>query len=583
MAAASPIIASEALDARLGSDDLRIVDVRWVLGSPGAGRTAFDAGHIPGAIFLDLDSDLVAAEGPGRHPLPTVEAFVARLEAVGIGVEHDVVVYDDAGGATAARLWWMLDDLGHERVRVLDGGLSAWIAAGYELRVDDAESPNAAEPRTAGAPSSAASSSPTDRPPLRDRWTKVIDRDRLAAVLGDAVLLDARAEPRYRGEVEPIDPVAGHIPTARNAPVAGNLGPDGRLLTADALGARFETLGAGARSAGPVISSCGSGVTACFNSLAMRVAGLPDPLLYPGSYSDWSRAGMPIAVGDEPGDAGDPGDAGGRGGDAGGPSAADPGPAVGDDMYGRELAPWFHLLTPPDDYADDAAFALQTLRAAVGGPLETLLELGAGGGNLASHLGGDVRLTLSDLSPAMLALSRTINPGAEHIPGDMRTLRLGRTFDAVLIHDAICYMTTEADLRAAMLTAFEHLRPGGAAIFEPDHIRETFEVGTDHGGEDEALGSPRADAAEGADVPPATSRALRYLEWTTDPDPTDTTYRVDYALLLRDPDGSIRVRHDGRLEGLFPEATWLALLAEVGFAARSITGPDERTFFIGVR
>ncbi|MBA3235661.1 MAG: sulfurtransferase, partial [Chloroflexi bacterium] len=126
MAAASPIIAPEALHARLGSDDLRIVDVRWVLGSPSAGRTAFDAGHIPGAIFLDLDTDLVAAEGPGRHPLPPVETFVARLEAVEIGVEHDVVVYDDAGGTTAARLWWMLDDLGHQQVRVLDGGLAAW-------------------------------------------------------------------------------------------------------------------------------------------------------------------------------------------------------------------------------------------------------------------------------------------------------------------------------------------------------------------------------------------------------------------------------------------------------------------------
>ncbi len=569
----SPIISPEALHARLSADELRIVDVRWVLGSPGAGRTAFDAGHINGAIFLDLDTDLVAAEGPGRHPLPAVEAFVARLEAVGIGVEHDVVVYDDAGGATAARLWWMLDDLGHGRVRVLDGGLAAWIAAGFGLSVDDAGSSGAAEPHTVDAPSSAPQ--PTDRPPLRDRWTKVIDRDGVAAVLGHAVLLDARAEPRYRGEVEPIDPVAGHIPTARNAPVAGNLGSDGRLLAADALGERFGTLGAGVQSAGQVINSCGSGVTACFNSLAMRVAGLPDPLLYPGSYSDWSRAGMPIAAGDEPGDWHDPGN------------------AVGDDMYGQELAPWFHLLTPPEDYLDDATFALDTLRTAVGGPLETLLELGSGGGNLASHIDGAVRLTLTDLSPAMLALSRTINPAAEHIPGDMRTLRLDRTFDAVLIHDAICYMTTEADLRAAMLTALEHLRPGGAAIFEPDHIRETFQVGTDHGGEDEVVGSGRVDQDDNDDhdddgpdrsgVPPARPRALRYLEWTTDQDPTDTTYRVDYAMLLRDPDGTIRVRHDGRLEGLFPEATWLALLADVGFAARSISGPDGRTFFIGVR
>ncbi len=208
-------------------------------------------------------------------------------------------------------------------------------------------------------------------------------------------------------------------------------------------------------------------------------------------------------------------------------------------MYG-ELAPWFHLLTPPDEYAGEAAAILALLREHVDGPLETLLELGSGGGNTASHLRRDLHLTLSDLSSAMLELSRTINPDVEHIAGDMRTLRLRRVFDAVLIHDAICYMTTEVDLLAALTTAFEHLRAGGVAVFEPDHIRDTFEPGTEHGGEDE---SPHVDGRPG--------RALRYLEWVSDPDPTDTTYQVDYAILLRHEDRSLEMRQDRHTEGLF--------------------------------
>ncbi len=201
-----------------------------------------------------------------------------------------------------------------------------------------------------------------------------------------------------------------------------------------------------------------------------------------------------------------------------------------------------------------------------------MLELGSGGGNMASHLKAAARLTLTDVSPAMLDLSATINPECEHIVGDMRTLRLGRTFDAVLIHDAICYMTTEADLRAALETAFVHLRPGGVGVFEPDHIRETFEPGTDHGGEDGPTGP---DGLPG--------RALRYLEWTTDPDPSDTTYQVDYAILRREPDGTVAVSHDRHIEGLFARTTWLALLADVGFEASAIVDPEDRTIFVGVR
>ena len=170
------------------------------------------------------------------------------------------------------------------------------------------------------------------------------------------------------------------------------------------------------------------------------------------------------------------------------------------DLYGDELAPWFHLLTPPAEYADEAAFALGMMREHVVGPLETALELGSGGGNMASHLKRWLQLTLTDVSPAMLAVSATINPDCEHLVGDMRTLRLGRTFDAVLIHDAICYMTSEADLRAALATAAEHLRPGGVAVFEPDHVRESFVPATDHGGED---GPPPPTV--GRDRPSATS------------------------------------------------------------------------------
>jgi thiosulfate/3-mercaptopyruvate sulfurtransferase len=262
---------------------MRVVDVRWVLGSPGAGRAAYDAGHLPGAIHLDVDTDLASHDGPGRHPLPSPAAFRERLEVAGIGDSDEVVTYDDVGGWVAARLWWMLDDLGHERVRVLDGGYPAWVAAGLPVTAD------VPPPR------------PRGQLTLRDAWTNVIERADLAAGLGTFVLLDARGGPRYRGEIEPIDAVPGHIPTARHAPTDANLGPDGRLLDPAGLGARFTALGADGAS-GPVVTSCGSGVSACLNSLAMRIAGLPDPILYVGSYSDWSRAGMPIAVGPEPGD-----------------------------------------------------------------------------------------------------------------------------------------------------------------------------------------------------------------------------------------------------------------------------------------
>jgi thiosulfate/3-mercaptopyruvate sulfurtransferase len=276
------------LDAHLGDGRLRIVDVRWTLGQPGAGRAAYDAGHIPGAIHLDLDTDLADQQGfgaPGRHPLPDPKAFASLMGALGIGSDHTVVAYDDARSGSAARLWWMLDDLGHQDVHLLDGGIGAWTAAGRPLTTEMPTWPPA-------------------RLELADRWSRVIDRETLAERLGGVVLLDARAPERYRGEVEPIDPVAGHIPTAVNAPTAGNLAEDGRFLSPDALAVRFAEIGIGDEpAAGPeVVTSCGSGITACQNALAMRVAGLAAPLVYVGSYSDWSRSGMPIATGSSPGE-----------------------------------------------------------------------------------------------------------------------------------------------------------------------------------------------------------------------------------------------------------------------------------------
>jgi len=277
------LISVSDLKDRIGDPHVRIVDVRWVLGQPGKGRQAYDEGHLPGAIFVDLDTVLTAKDGPGRHPLPDPIAFAADLGRRGIASDDFIAVYDDVGGWVAARLWWMLDNLGHEDVAVLDGGYPAWVAAGLPT-------------------STVVPSLPPAQLELAQSWTGTIDRDELRVRLGDVVLLDARAGPRYRGEVEPIDPVPGHIPTARSAPTDGNLGPDGRFLPPDQLAARFERLGASADQAHEVVTSCGSGVSATHNALAMRVAGLPDPILYVGSFSDWSTAGYPVATGPEPGD-----------------------------------------------------------------------------------------------------------------------------------------------------------------------------------------------------------------------------------------------------------------------------------------
>lgn len=287
MTSDGPLISVTELADGLGDPALRVVDTRWVLGQPGAGREAYLAGHLPGAIHLDVDEDLADRTGPGgrgRHPLPDPTAFATRLGRLGIGDEHRVVAYDDVGGWVAARLWWMLDSLGHRSIAVLDGGIGAWTAAGHSL-------------------TTAIPAWPAERLTLAPAWSGTIDRDGLRDRLGSVTLLDARAAARYRGEIEPIDAVAGHIPTARNAPTDGNLvQAGGRFLEPDALAARFAALGADG-TAGEVVSACGSGVTACHNALAMRVAGLPDPLVYVGSYSDWTQNGLPIVTGPEPGEA----------------------------------------------------------------------------------------------------------------------------------------------------------------------------------------------------------------------------------------------------------------------------------------
>lgn len=226
-------------------------------------------------------------------------------------------------------------------------------------------------------------------------------------------------------------------------------------------------------------------------------------------------------------------------------------------MY-TDLAPWFHILTAPEDYADEAkAFRAMFAPLFRDAGRPTLLELGSGGGNNASHLKQWFDCTLSDLSGEMLALSRQLNPELPHIEGDMRTLRLGRTFDAVFVHDAVEYMTTPADLKAAMGTARAHLRRGGMAVFAPDTTREIFYATTDHGGHDGTGG-----------------RAMRYLEWTHEADPVGTTYTVDYAYLFVEPGREPVVVHDRHVLGIFSREEWLAWLREAGFEPAMVTMPD---------
>ena len=228
-------------------------------------------------------------------------------------------------------------------------------------------------------------------------------------------------------------------------------------------------------------------------------------------------------------------------------------------LYG-ELAPWFHLLTHPADYEEEAARVVRVVEEAVAGRAETLLELGSGGGNNASFLKKRFACTLTDLSEEMLALSRTLNPECEHLQGDMRTLRLGRTFDLVFVHDAVMYMTTEEDLRAAIETVAAHLRPGGVAVLTPDTTRELFEPDTRHGGHDGEDG-----------------RSLRYLEWVRDPDPDDSTYDVEFVVVLQEPGEPVRIEHERHVFGVFSDSTWRRLVTEAGLELVDVGVEDPHT------
>lgn len=229
----------------------------------------------------------------------------------------------------------------------------------------------------------------------------------------------------------------------------------------------------------------------------------------------------------------------------------------------EEFAEWWPLLSPPSEYDAEADDLLSRIGPVSASGPPTLLELGSGGGSLAFHLKRHFRLTLTDRAPGMLEISRRLNPDCEHLAGDMRSLRLSRQFDVVLIHDAIMYATDPADVQAALRTAAIHCRTGGKVAALPDCVRETFEPETDHGGH---------DAADG--------RALRYLEWSWDPDPADDTYLVDYAFLLRANDGTVTSVHDRHVEGLFARSQWLEWFAGAGLSAHSTRDPWKRDVFI---
>ena len=275
----APLVEASWLLTRLGAPGLVVVDCRFTLGEPGAGERAWRAGHIPGAAFLDVDRDLAGEPGDrGRHPLPESGDFEAAARRAGIDSDSSVVAYDEAGEGGAVRLWWLLRHFGHDRVAVLNGGLRAWRAAGGPLRTGEERrgaGDFAAHPREDDTVTAEELLASAEALPSRSR-----------------ILLDARVPERFRGEVEPMDPVAGHIPQATNLPFVA-AAPEGRFLSPEELRARFEA--AGAATGQELVAYCGSGVTACTLVLAAELAGLPTPRLYPGSWSEWVRRGYPAA------------------------------------------------------------------------------------------------------------------------------------------------------------------------------------------------------------------------------------------------------------------------------------------------
>jgi thiosulfate/3-mercaptopyruvate sulfurtransferase len=285
---AALLIGVESLAAELaGPQPPVVLDVRWRLGGP-PGIDSYRAGHLPGAVYVDLDTDLSGAPGAGgRHPLPATAGFEAAMRRAGVRAGHPVVVYDDGDSTIAARAWWTLRYFGHDRVRVLDGGFRAWAAAGHPVTVDE---PSAGPGDFTAVPG----------------YLPVLDAAGADALVRSGVLLDARAGERYRGETEPVDPVGGHIPGALNAPTAANVGADGRFRPPAELRERFAGLGIGTGQPGPpdapaVGAYCGSGVTAAHEVLALALAGIPASL-YVGSWSGWTAdRSRPVATGPAPG------------------------------------------------------------------------------------------------------------------------------------------------------------------------------------------------------------------------------------------------------------------------------------------
>ncbi|GII91781.1 sulfurtransferase [Sinosporangium siamense] len=275
----SPLITPAELAALAERGSATVLDVRWKL-QPGPepyGATAYRDGHIPSAVFCDLDADLAAPPGAGgRHPLPSAEAFQAAMRRLGVRDDRPVVVYDDADSTAAARAWWTLRYFGHRDVRVLDGGIKAWKEAGLALATGTPPPPAGTFTARPGA-------------------IPILDARAAASVAAEGTLLDARTPERFRGETEPIDPVAGRVPGAVNAPTGGNVGPDGRFLPPADLHARFAALGV--RDTAPVGAYCGSGVTAAHEVLALTLAGIP-AALYVGSWSHWiTDPTRPVATG----------------------------------------------------------------------------------------------------------------------------------------------------------------------------------------------------------------------------------------------------------------------------------------------
>lgn len=278
-----PLISPEELAEQLNSPEPPVVlDVRWRLTGP-PGSESYAEGHIPGAVFLDIDGDLAGEPGDGgRHPLPEPDALQGKLRAAGVRASRPVVAYDDADGSVAARAWWLLRWAGHTAVRVLDGGFAAWEAAGLPVE------------------STVPQPEPGDFV-VRPGQMPVLDADDAGKLAREGVLLDARAHPRYTGETEPVDPRAGHIPGAINAPFSAHVGSDGRWRTPEELAAHFTELGVTAAT--PVGAYCGSGVTASSIVLALEVVGRDEPAaLYAGSWSHWCRDPQrPVATGGQPG------------------------------------------------------------------------------------------------------------------------------------------------------------------------------------------------------------------------------------------------------------------------------------------